>query len=489
MDPKILELQHPEVKAIRPAWERIRILVDEDEANYTSAPFFFPLPNESEVEKNKRKEPFRTGFFNPTQELVSTAGDFIMRQKIDRQTESAPLKTFMDRADQGGQSLSDFIKNQASPNLRAYGTVFGIIDKPRGLQFSRAEEMAFGMPYLCILNPLQVLNWAFGRDGHLLWFRYQQTENLDQSDPLSMPTGGGKEFVTWTPQYYLRHNEKGQLVESFVHGFGVVPVAIQSAFLVDSDKTLGKSTFFSSSRHLIMGNNHLSKANMEILKFGSILMVTMGDWDPYQRQHPRDPDTNVPRMTADEKSGEILAVSDMSAAPKYLEKSIEIVDKANAQAWKYFGMACQSEATGKEAMPLQDAQEGPQSGVSKAYDFQDMDANLFAHAMDLQAFETQILTIVSSILKVQPAFSIKYPTSFDVRSFKDKVDQVARLAEISFPSELGRKLALKRLTPDLTTDPAEQEAINTEIDASKVPEPVVPAPTVLPLTPAKPAAL
>jgi hypothetical protein len=480
MDVKILEAEHKEIRDIKPAWERIRVLVDEDEACYTGDSFFHGLPNESPTEKAKRKEPFRVGFFNPTQKLISTAGDFIMRQKIDRQTKSDDLKRFIDRADQSGQALSDFVKNQASPNLRAYGTIFGVVDKPRGMMLNKAQELAAGMPYLNILHPLQVRNWAWGRDGRLLWFRYSQAENIDQEDAFAQPGDSGRETVTWTETAYYRHDDRGQVIEAFEHGFGVVPVAVQSAFVVDSSKTLGKSTFFSSSRHLIMGNNHLSKANMEILKYGSILVIGSNDWDGSRIERERDPSTNLPSLTSQEKTGEIMVIQDMAAKPGYLEKNIEIVDKANAQAWQYFGLAAQSEATGKEALPLENAQAGPQSGVSKAYDFQDMDANLFAHAMDLQAFETQVVGIVAAILKVSSEFSIKYPTSFDVRSFKDKVDQVMQLRNAGFPSELGKRLAMKRITGDITTDPAEQEAINAEIDSASPALPVEPKPEAFP---------
>lgn len=475
MDIKILESKHPEVKEMEGAWARSRILVEEQEANYTLEPYFQAFPNESRTETQKRKEPYRMGFFNPAQELVATKGEYILRGKIDRITDAQELQAFIQRADKSGQPLNDFIKNQASPNLQAYGTVFGVVDKPRGIQPNKAQELAGGMPYLCILHPSQVLNWAWGEDGGLLWFRYWKDQTVDLSDPFGAGASGDREYITWDRASYFRHDAKGNLVEALGHGFGVVPIAVQASFVMSDQRTLGKTTFFSSSRHLFMGNTHLSKANMEILKYGSILMVHANDWDS-QRGIEReiDPETNLPRLTNREaREGEILAIQDMDQRPGYLEKNIEVVEKANAQARWYFSLAAQTEATGQEPEPLEGG--NPASGVAKAYDFQDMDANLFSHAQDLQGFETQVMTIVSKILKVSAPFSIKYPSSFDVRGFRDKVAQVADLQRIRFSSPMGLKLAEKRLTAEITNDEQEQQAINDEIDSAQAPEPEAPA--------------
>lgn len=474
MDLAILQSLHPEVKAMRPAWERIRVLMEEDEVKYTDPKYFFDFPNEDQAEKERRRIAYSMGFFNPTQDLISASGEYILRQQITRTSSSSEIQKFYARADKSGQSLNDFVKNQISPNITAYGTVFAVVDKPRNIFATKAQELAGGMPYLCILHPLQVMDWAYGEDGKLLWFRYIQAEQVDKSNAFAAPSGGDIEYITWTQSEWVRHNKEGKEVDRFAHNFGLVPVAIQASFLSDSEKTLGKSTFFSGSRHIFMGNSHLSKANQEILKYGSTLLISSMDFDPRQRERDIDPASNLRKLQSPMAEGNVLSTNDMANPPAYLEKDISVVEVANAQAQKYFDWAAHAEATGQTAMPLAGPEGSPQSGVAKAYDFQDVDANLHAKALDLQAIETEIVSIVAAELKVNAEYSIKYPTSFDVDSFEAKVSQVADLDRIGFASELGKKIAQKRITPDLTQDEAERKAIDAEIDAAKSPEPVTP---------------
>lgn len=475
-DISVLKHQHPEVKSMQTAWERIRVLVEEDEPKYSDPVNCIKFPNESPEDYRTRQQIYSMGFFNPSQDLVSAAGEYICRQQIIRETPSDDLKAFWEKADKSGQSINDFVQNQISPNLTGYGTVFAVVDKPRGVSATKADERKNGMPYLCILHPLQVLDWQWGEDGELVWFRYWQAQASDRTDPFSPAPTGDLEYVVWTRTDYYRFDKDGKEVPDakFTHGFGVVPIAIQSSFVVDTQKTLGKSTFFSGSRQIFMGNSHLSKANTEIVKYGSVLITSTMDFDPRQRERDIDPDTNLPKMQSPTAEGNILATGDMANPPSYLEKDITVVDKANLQAQMYFNWAAHAEATGQEAAPLAAPEakpDAPQSGVAKAYDFRDVDANLHAKAQDLQAVEHQIARIVLAELKVKADFTIKYPQSFDVDSFEAKVAKVADLARINFGSDLGRKIAQKRITSDLTQDQKERDEINKEIDASKPPEP------------------
>ena len=88
--------------------------------------------------------------------------------------------------------------------------------------------------------------------------------------------------------------------------------------------------------------------------------------------------------------------------------------------------------------------------------------------------EEQIIIIVAAELGIKsPEFSIQYPTSFDVDSFTDKVAQVADLSRINFGSDTGKRIAMKRITNDLTQDEAERDIINAEIDVAMVTVPEV----------------
>jgi len=467
--PEVLSAVNKEIKVMEDYWERVRVLLEEDESCYASEKFFPKLPNEKPADWEKRKIIFLMGFCNPSQELITTKADFIFKKTPDRKTDNADLQAFIAKADRGGQSLNDFMKNLASPILQGYGTLIGVVDKPRSVGASKAEELAIGMPYLCMLNPCQIIDWRWAQDGHLSMFRYQQAPSTVDVDPFSIAPEGDQEYVTWTRTEYFRHNKKGEQVDYLLHNFGIVPVAIQAAFLVDVSKTLGKSSFFASSRLIIMANNHLSVANFEIVKYGSVLLMDQNDIDPNQVVRKKEAGTNLTELTSQTADGSVMAIQNMANPPAYLTKDIEVVGKANEQALFYFQRAADTEATGQEPMPLSGQQKhagNPQSGVSKGYDFQDTDANLCTHAQHLEAWELQVLAIVSKMLNIDATYSVMYPSSFDVENFSDKIAQIAMLQEISYQSRTGMAAAQRSITSELTNDEGEQKIINDEITAA-----------------------
>lgn len=471
IDVSILNHDHEEIKDARPIWERVEVLVEEDEGGYSDPEFFLTLPNEDASQKKDRKTAFLMGFYNPSQDLVSVMGQYILRRGVSRITDNQDIKALFDKSDLSGQSLNEFVKNMASPLLKAYGTVFAVVDKPRGEFVSKADERASGMPYLSVLHPEQVKDFEWDATGKLLWFRYTQSGAQKRNDPFPKIEDEKTEFITWTQTTYFRHDEKGNELESFDHGFGLVPVAIQASFIIDPGKTIGKATFFSSSRYLIMGNNLRSIADIEVMKYGSILLANVNDVDQNVRTQPINPETGLPVLAVKrDEAKSIVPIQDMTQKPEYLTKDIQVVDKAQERASLYFQWAFETEATGKDAKTATaTAEDGaPQSGIAKAYDFADMDAALYDHAMDLQAFEIQIVNIWRSVLKINEPVSISYPTSFDVRSFSDKIQQIRDMKSTGFPSKTAMATAFKKVVADITQDKTAQELIYSEIDTGTV---------------------
>jgi len=462
---EILNAVHPEIKEVEKAWERIETLLEECESEYSD--FILKLPNETDAKLRDRKPWFVNGFFNPTQDLVTAPVQYILRRGVTRKTDSVQLNKFISKADRSGQSLEEFIKNEAGPNLSSYGTVFAVVDKPSTPVSNGLEQLVFGMPYLTILSPEQVKNWGWNSDGSLEWFRYTQAAPVS-GGIFEKATGGGIEFVTWTRTEYIKHDSEGNEIYRIAHNWGIVPVAIQASFVASGD-TLGKSTFFSSSRHIIMGNNHLSIAQTEIAKYGSILLIDEAD-APNPRKNVRDENTNQLKLVEQAQEADTMKVADMKNRPQYLEKNLDLITKALEMATWCFKQALEAESSGKEVSPLTGnlGTDAPKSGVSKAYDWADTDAMLYSRAMDLQAFEVQICRIEQTIMKDTKPFTIQYPTSFDVMDFGEKIQQIKDLQSVNFPSIEAIKASFKRLVPEITTSDELRKTIDVEIDGATI---------------------
>lgn len=457
-----LQIQNKERIAIQDDWTRVKILVEGDKSKYLSPDFFLPLPNEKYVSRISRGAHFKKGFINPTQSLIHTKSDFISKKGVNRESKIDALIKFMAKADQYGQTLGEFMKSQASPNLAAYGTVFAVVDKPRQVFDNKEQELKSGLPYLTILDPLDVVNWSWAKDGSLQWFRYKAPPVVDDTNPFEIPVAVEKDFITWTKNKYFRHTASGEQKDSIDHNWGIVPVAIQASFIIDSNRTLGRSSFFDSSDYLIMGNTNLSIANQEIFKYGSaLLLMSQMDLGDGNIVKDRDPNTNLRKLAHETmEASDVMPIQDLQNAPRYLTKDIQIIDKAKAQAEFYFDLAVENE---KSAKSVQNADKA-QSGIAKGFDFADLDAVLATHAGHCEDLEKKILSIVSIIMKANQDFTVQYPRTFDTKGFAEKIAEIKELIAAKFPSKKGMAEAYKSLTPEISTNEETQSEINQEIE-------------------------
>jgi hypothetical protein len=459
---------HPELAKIQAIWNQIRILKEEDRAKY--ATFMLTLPHEKATARKEREPGFIRGFINPSQMLLRAKGDAVYRREVRRQDLSTGQQAFVAGADRSGQSLQEMMQNEVAPSLAAYGTVFAVMDKPRGPFATKAEEIAIGRPYMTVLSPFQAVNFAYGQDGALLWFQYVVDAPVDLADPFNPLRAstwkGDKGLATWTRNTFSVRSltqPKQFYVPEEPHTLDVVPVIIQSLY-VEPNQTIGASTFFTSSDYLIFGNNLENASNQEVFKNAdATLTMDIQDWDDEQQPtHERNPDTGL-RQLAKEAHEQKNVILFHEHKPEYMSRDLNLIDKAAERAQKYFEMAVDNE---KHALSVKSLK-APQSGVSKAYDFQDINACLSTFAAALERFERQAVGMAGDLLDETSEFKIAYPRDFDVRTYAERLEFVKGLTGSGFPSGKGKREAYKTLTPEITSDEKLQAEINAEIDASQ----------------------
>jgi len=469
-----LQNKHVELKNVEKIYQRIAILQTEDEEKYADPEFFVPLPNERASAVNRRKKQFKMGFINPTHDLITAKGDMIFKKSVIRKTDNEIALSFIEGADKSGRSLDEIMHNEVSSSLAAFGTVFAVVDKPNTEYISLAEEQNNGTPYMYLIDPLSVMDFEWNEEGELLWFRYKADKCVPRINPFDSKPNVIKGYVTWTQNHYLFHNEKGTKLDEIQHGFGVCPVVIQSLTL-DPNTTIGRSTFFTSSQYIVNANNMISIANNEIGKAASaILLLSVRDLNETsidRDDNVEDGGVSMTTKTADTE--DIMAIVDIKdAKPEYLLKNLDVVGLAQTSADKYFDLACDNEKSTVDVKNL-----NPQSGVSKGYDFQEIDAMLANHAECLESFEKQLAAIIGAQQGTnESAYLVQYPRTFDVRSFSDKMTQLKDLLAIGYPSATAILTSQQALIPDITRDPDTMELINTELleeTAEKIAEDVL----------------
>lgn len=461
-----IERYHPEVRAVREKWKRIRVLVEELEEKYPD--FMITLPGESVAAKQERVTAFVASFINFTGYLIRSKPDAVYAKEIQREGMNTFQAEFLKKADRSGQSFEEMLHNEAAPSLAAYGTIFAVIDKPKGIAPNLEVELRSGLPYLAMINPFQVVDFHYGEDGELEWFQYAVDAPADRADPFAAKKAwkGKSGIATWTRTTFTIKNEglKTDLVTPFEHNFGFVPVVIQGQH-VDPNKTIGKSSFFASSMYLIMGNNLESASNSEVFKNAmATLLMQIQDWDDDVTEHEKNPDDNLKflkHQASDQKN--VLLYGNPDSKPEYLARDLDLITLAADRGKAYFQRALDNE---KSALSVQTAAL-PQSGVSKAYDFVDVNDTLSSFAAAMERFERRALKLVALMTKGTDACQVVYPKTFDVRDYNARISFLEGLLKTKYPSQLGMREAYKALTPEITQNEKTAKAIDDEIDKAE----------------------
>jgi hypothetical protein len=448
-------------------WDRISGMVENDEERFTSEPYMIGLPNESPAALEERKKYFGTGFINITEELITAPGDVAFKNgaRFATKNTSSMMAGFMDSClyTKVPVPFKDFVRDTFMPQLRAYGTTFAVIDKPQGVPINRAQERAEGMPYISMLDPLDVINYAY-KDGDLAWFVYKSTYGADWLNPMDEEPESRPVECIWTKEQFIMREVDGAIIPamSFDHKFGIVPVVIQSSFLARPDDTIGNSTFEQTSNMLIMFNNLLHICNYELFKHGnSLLLMNDENISPANMETDRQGNTKMKKQS----QGSIFIYSG-EKEPHYLVKELA-VKEAFDQAKYYLTLAIENERDLKSLSAKGVTGEMvAESGFAKMIDREPIEANLRALVGDTETWAKQVTDIVAMELAVQNDAIIEFNKTFDVRTANQAFADIKAAADVRLNkySPTASKVMYKSAATKITANDEELKIINNEIE-------------------------
>jgi len=447
-------------------WIRIRDLISNDETAFMSAPFCIRLPDESQAAYDERRKYFPANMINPSQDLVSAPGDTLFKNGYKEDVEeNSIMATFMRNCTRSNDAIpfGRYLRDYVSVGLRAYGTVFTLIEKPATPVSNRAQERKEGMPFLVNLHPLDVVNFQYV-DDRLVWFAYKRKYGDTWLDPRDKIPEIEEVTAVYTEQDYFLVDKNGKIISDsvFNHSYGFVPVVIQASFLASPDNTIGEWAFDQTSNMLITANNLNHIAVYELLKHGNALLLMHEESINASNMFTdKDGQTKLKKQS----KGRVLAWSG-EKEPHYLVKQLE-VESARTMARDYFNHAVENERDLKSvAKKGTNGEMIQESGFAKLVDREPLEGNLYSLADDLEMYSAKVIKCVQSILKDNSKCSITFSRKFDLRTFKQKLEEIdsmisTRMGQVS---PTGLTIAFKSLTPEITTNPDEQAAIQSEME-------------------------
>jgi len=451
-----------------PVWNRIKMLMEGyDEDIKTN--FCIKLPNESDKGYKKRMEYYAQTFINMTNDLLTAPINALFQQpiKTEYKNENSMLSTFSENVAIASENITyiEWLREYVGIDLRAYGNVFTVVDKPKNIVKSKYEERKVGMPYLSRINPEDVLDWQL-KDGKLLWFSYQRIYRDIWENPFTQEQPQAEyQQCLWTTTEFQVRKADGTIRNdlSFIHNYGVVPVVFQPAFITRPDDFIGNCTMSSTSNLIWTANNLFNLMVHELYKHG-ITILLMTD-DSFISSNSK---TNIDGFVELKKhdNDSVLTYPNDSKEPKYLMMELAVAELKECALF-YIQCAIENERDMKSVIKKGNTDmEVQQSGIAKALDKEPLTANLNSFADYLVEYTTKIFDMVSVLLSVENDLSFDFGREFDMKTLDQKFAQLKMALEIKAEKVVPTlyKEMLKLIAPEIVNKPEILDLINSEIE-------------------------
>lgn len=359
--------------------------------------------------------------------------------------------------DNSGSSIQEFRKYIAEMT-QLYGHIFIIVDAPRIVPENEPVTLRDQMdeelyPYFTTHQPQNVLNWSLDKNGQPYWvlLREYADQNVDVTAYDKTKISETFTYLLWTRTDWSRYDKDYCLIEGQAHNLGIVPIVC----IFDKKSKYAKN----------------------FLGVSSIADIAFISRDIYNscselKQILRDQTFSFLAIqgTADEYNelstgtGKGLLYPEGRNVPQYVSPP---ADNANIyfshidrQVSKIYQLAkLESGGLSGSVKIGQTVNTANQSGVAKAWDFNETNSALNEKAMNLEDGEMKLWMIFALWLGKEFDGSIKYPDEFSVSSLMDDITEAEEASKL----QLGKTfdIEVKKTIQKKKFPNANQEELNT----------------------------
>jgi len=359
--------------------------------------------------------------------------------------------------DNKGSSVSEFRKNIADLS-QIYGHCFVVCDSPKsnGEIITLQDQIDFGQfPYFITYQPQNVINWSLDANGQCNWVLLREfVDSNPVAEAYSKTKKDTYQYRLWTRNEWVLVDKEFNQIDAGIHGLGVVPiVCVYDRPSKKEPGFLGISTIADISFIARDVYNSCSELR-QILRDQTFSFLTLqGNSEEYSEVsvgtnkgllYPEG--RNVPQY--------------VSPPPANAEVYFNHIDR---QVSKMFQLA--KLEGGSASFQGQSAVE--QSGVSKAWDFNQTNAALSRKSENLEDAEEKLWELFAMQDGGSFEGSVSYPDEFSVKDLNSELDEAEKLLRInigkSFDIEV-KKAIIKRKFPRLPEEELEkmeQETMST----------------------------
>lgn len=414
--------------------------------------------------KDRCKRAYRE---NHSKSIVDKTVSYVYKDGPTRRTDSELLKKFFKNVDGKGKSMDQFMKMVATW-AAVFGRIYIVMDKaemPEEKRTGTALDNLGQIPYLYILFPQEVPDIAFNKDGSVKWALVKE-EVRDDDDPFSSSGDLVDQYRLWEAGKWTLYSDDGTEKDSGSTGQNAVPI-----IAVDSEESLsaynGGSllTDIAPIDRAIMNNWSRLDTIVNDQTFSQLIfpiegaaMTDMLDNEEMRDQYFTLATNRVLLYSA--AAGHQVKPEFISPDASQAEFILSMISRQIKHLYSHIGLGA---STGEEVKP--------ESGISKAYDLDELSKLLAAMADNLEEAEDRIVDLFSLWTNQKVEAEINYPDDFDVRTLSEEIAQAQDLATLriseTFMKEIEKRIAQKALPKAFTET---QEKIEKEIEAKTFPD-------------------
>ena len=345
--------------------------------------YLIPHPRELADKYVRRKN--MSYYINYVKPVVDSHVNPIFKNKPIRQGLSSTYEQFIKDVDGNGTTLTRFMK-KAAIRAKLHGVEFIVVDMEQleeGQIVTEKDIIEQRLyPYLYLVSPSQVNNWALDKFGNLIYFSYTITSNFvdDEGNIKSL----GENYI-WTNDYCIRQIQ-GEDKRKIVNPLGMIPIVPLYGAINDSDTLIPQSDVYAIART----NYAMFNVCSELRELGrnqafSLLIYPVAEDDDYNSG-----DEPLQYGTADM----ILYKANGSAHPQFItpptDASDVLLNEINFMIKEIYRMANLQLVTGVNQYNV--------SGLAKEWDNQQLFQTISELAFGLQEAEYKIAKVFSKYM-------------------------------------------------------------------------------------------
>lgn len=371
-------------------------------------------------------------YYNFCDPIVDIYTDHLFKQPIKERFEEIEneVEDRRENIDNKGSSIGEFRKEIADLS-QIYGHIYVITDMPRydGKIVTKADLIDNNLyPYFTTHHPQNIINWALDEFGRPYWVLVREYLDGNQ-DPFNFDKEKNitVQYRLWTQQEWILYDSEYREINRGAHNLGIVP--INCIFNKQSKKVrnfLGISAIADISFISRDVYNSCSELKQILRDQTFAFLAIQGNSSEYDE------------LSVGTSKG--LLYPPDRAMPQYVSPPSANADTyfkhIDRQVSKIFQLA---KLEGGSVQSV-DQSAVEQSGVSKAWDFNQTNSALSKKAGNLEDGEMKLWQTYARWLDRDFTGSVEYPHEFSINSINEDLNELEKIMRVNLGIEVNKEI-------------------------------------------------